>query len=283
MSIRTPALLTLLTALVVPPLGGSSSPTTYPPPSEFLPDSALTCAPDETEHHVDAAVPGHDGVRVAVFTLCEGDLAAANAGPGSGPPAASALTDCPSTEYARLPYRQTAPWFGLVQNPLQGDDSHSDEPTTTSAFVLTDLQTGAQAWDVHTLYPLYAWMVTAYFVHSGLNTNYHNHIRWVPMGATNPILARALVYYAGGIALDSDIEFNDDQPWTTSWSAAYQGDYFIVENVAAHEFGHLFGLGHPATTPANECLTMYPYMVKGDLSKTTLGDGDILGIRAIYG
>ena len=52
--------------------------------------------------------------------------------------------------------------------------------------------------------------------------------------------------------------------------------------VATHELGHTFGMGHTSTASSNSCATMYPYVDYGWTHQRTLGDGDLLGIRAIY-
>lgn len=41
-------------------------------------------------------------------------------------------------------------------------------------------------------------------------------------------------------------------------------------------------MGHTPTASQHACLTMYPYVNYGQTDLRTLGDGDILGIDAIY-
>jgi len=48
--------------------------------------------------------------------------------------------------------------------------------------------------------------------------------------------------------------------------------------VAVHELGHIFGLGHSTVTSA----IMYPYY-RGYLANFALNSDDIAGIRRLYG
>ncbi len=246
----------------------------FPPLEAFVPASERSCAPGESEHVADWPVPGHPDARVAIFTLCEGWDA------DESGPSIDSHQDCPSTAYNRLPFRQPAPYVGAVQNPSRGDEQNSVAPTTRMAYVLTDLIDAARAWDTETSATIYEYILNLEGFTSA-NTNVQNHIRWVSMGASSSTLAQTIIYYVAGWARDTDIEFNDDKPWTSSWGIGT--GYYHTRAVAAHEFGHVFGLDHAAATSANACLTMYPYIAIDDDSKSTLGTGDILGIQAIYG
>jgi hypothetical protein len=83
--------------------------------------------------------------------------------------------------------------------------------------------------------------------------------------------------------VESDTVFNSRLPW---FIAGSEGDGCVesqakydVANIATHEFGHTYGLGHAA---GGRWETMYPYGFTGETLKRSLGTGDIAGVRAIY-
>lgn len=53
---------------------------------------------------------------------------------------------------------------------------------------------------------------------------------------------------------------------------------FDLEDVAAHEAGHVVGLDHAG----DAALTMYAYVTQGETSKRTLGNGDKAGASKLY-
>lgn len=80
--------------------------------------------------------------------------------------------------------------------------------------------------------------------------------------------------------IDCDIIFDAAEPWSVSETVP--PDKFDVWNIAAHEAGHTLVLAD-LRSPKDGALTMHAYTWPGDDFKRTLGTGDILGIRQIYG
>jgi len=80
--------------------------------------------------------------------------------------------------------------------------------------------------------------------------------------------------------IDSDVVFNSYYEWADceKTDCATKMD---LQNIATHEFGHN-GLGD-LYMPPSKALTMHGYDWFGDIGKRTLGDGDKLGIQALYG
>ncbi len=74
-----------------------------------------------------------------------------------------------------------------------------------------------------------------------------------------------------------DAVFNDDDfDWSTTGDAGKM-DY---NNIAAHEFGHSAGMGHPDDSCTEE--TMYSFGANGETKKRDLNGGDIAGINELY-
>ncbi|HLE96644.1 MAG TPA: matrixin family metalloprotease [Candidatus Thermoplasmatota archaeon] len=106
-----------------------------------------------------------------------------------------------------------------------------------------------------------------------------NQLEWESLGASSTVAVTTTWSYRGsGVAVESDGRYNTYYPWSTSGAS----NAMDVESVVQHETGHTFGLNHPSGSGI-ECLTMYAYVNYGWTHGRTLGDGDILGIKAIYG
>jgi hypothetical protein len=86
---------------------------------------------------------------------------------------------------------------------------------------------------------------------------------------------------SGGHIQEADFKLNKIEfTWTIDIGTKCAVKY-VIEDVATHEFGHVFGLDsvseilHPA-------LTMSMVMLPCQRAETTLGLGDILGLEALY-
>ena len=181
----------------------------------------------------------------------------------NGPvPSVDAVTDCPSTKYVKAPWKWTAPYSAFsTQHASIFDASGNTWDVETGADIFGGVTTGSQG--------------TA-GVLDGVN-----QIAWANLGASSTIAVTTTWYYTQtGIAVESDGQYNTYYPWSTSGAPGAMD----VQNIATHEIGHTFGLNHPKGPGSQiSCLTMYAYASLGETQKRTLGDGDILGIEAIYG
>ncbi len=106
-----------------------------------------------------------------------------------------------------------------------------------------------------------------------------NAFGFADLGASSTIAVTTTWYNRfTGEAVESDAQYNAHYAWSTDGSAGSMD----VLNIAVHEIGHTLGLDHPKGKGI-DCLTMHAYASAGETQKRTLGDGDILGIRALYG
>jgi len=83
--------------------------------------------------------------------------------------------------------------------------------------------------------------------------------------------------------IESDTVFNKSLSWYVAGTVADGCDEttakYDVANIATHEFGHTYGLGHAA---GDRFETMYPYGYTGETLKRTPGNGDLAGINFLY-
>lgn len=84
--------------------------------------------------------------------------------------------------------------------------------------------------------------------------------------------------------VESDTLFNNAVAWANlgaEGDGCYEtaGNVYDVGNIAAHEFGHTYGLGHPSGARFE---TMYAYGYSGETLKRSLGLGDKAGANALY-
>lgn len=112
-----------------------------------------------------------------------------------------------------------------------------------------------------------------------------NAVLWGSVQYSSAIAVTRVWYYTStGALAEADVVFNKRLPWKANDPAAGDcgGDVssYDVQNIATHEFGHVFGLGD-LYGDAEKDLTMYGYGTKGELKKVSLGLGDALGANAL--
>jgi hypothetical protein len=84
-----------------------------------------------------------------------------------------------------------------------------------------------------------------------------------------------------GRTVEADVLLNKSgYRWAANVGPGCVGAWSI-EDVATHEFGHAFGLGH-VSEQLHGLLTMSPSIQPCQLGETTLGLGDVKGLRARY-
>ena len=120
----------------------------------------------------------------------------------------------------------------------------------------------------------------------GASTNDVNEVCFAPI-ADSGVIAVTYVwgYYSGPTKFREIIEwdqiYDDDGDWT--WGdCATSGSTTDMDfaDIATHEIGHAFGMGHSGASYPEE--TMYAYASEGETKKRTLNAGDIAGIDGLY-
>jgi hypothetical protein len=103
-------------------------------------------------------------------------------------------------------------------------------------------------------------------------------VGWGKMSTANGTLAATCTWRFAALPFDSDQKYNTAYPWNTG--SACSGSKYDLRGVAAHEFGHSYGLDH-ATQASQQ--TMKPASPYCDTEQRGLGLGDATGIKSLYG
>jgi hypothetical protein len=137
------------------------------------------------------------------------------------------------------------------------------------------LAAGADAWHLQTT----ASFRFAYAGRSSLTTNTFDGVNVVMFRNASSGSAIATTYWwsSGSSIVDADIVFWDGAFRFFTGSTGCSGGFYI-EDIAAHEFGHVLGLGHSTSLAA----TMYPSVSSCDMRNRTLDADDIAGVTALY-
>jgi hypothetical protein len=186
-------------------------------------------------------------------------------------------------------------------------DSQLTSEGLNSVAVKQSLTDATQTWD--------SWTSRQLFGSVGSTTRYstdrrdkNNVIGWKSGGTDGSWLAYNQVYWKSGtnnkwILQESDIVFNSNWGWTTSWDTAnaqtwtYGNDFSLantqgykldLQAVALHELGHTVGLGDlyllagTGDPRFGGGEIMNYYYINRD-THHNLGLGDVTGLQSIYG
>lgn len=141
------------------------------------------------------------------------------------------------------------------------------------------LQSSFNAWRVDAAAPSFTVATDGTATRYTANRTYE--ILW---GRTGGSLATTYTWRWNDGAIESDVVFDNGPTW---WQAPSEGDgcyedagnRYDVANIATHEFGHVYGLGHPSGARFE---TMYAFGYSGETLKRSPASGDRSGISTLY-
>lgn len=246
---RVLLLVSVLSLSLVVPLGSGGS-------SEVDWSAHASCAPGERESR--RAFVERPGVEVVVHALC--DLTGTGALPSS---------DCSATTY------DLAGWRWSAAHASKVDATGSNLP---ASGVLAAFRASAVTWDDATSAPLSSSIDLGGKGRDAGRYNGIDQFGFKRLQPTTLAVTTTWYYTSTGLAVESDAAYNTRY----AWSLTGESTKMDLQDIATHELGHTWGLGD-LYDAADACLTMYGYGSKGDTHARTLGDGDHLGLHALYG
>lgn len=120
------------------------------------------------------------------------------------------------------------------------------------------------------------------------DSNSSNTITWKPIDGPGRTVAQTTIWFKSATKeiVQFTITFDAADAWTIFPGEACPtpggATALDIQNVAAHEIGHVVGLGHVGYNQ-DQLLTMYPSVRYGETLKRSLGRGDKSGFAALYG
>ncbi|MEM3695027.1 MAG: hypothetical protein QXJ11_03600 [Candidatus Bathyarchaeia archaeon] len=168
--------------------------------------------------------------------------------------------------YALLPYH----WYTTINYWINPSNKYG---FSTSAVVAV-ITTAAETWDAETSFEVFVYKGTT--TRTAGRRDGYNVVSWGAYQAG--VIAVTYIWASGSRIVETDCRMNTYYTWSLSGEAGKMD----VQNIMTHEFGHWCGL-KDLYNDVDYWLTMYGYANFGETYKRTLGLGDILGLRAVYG
>lgn len=220
-------------------------------------------------------VPGRTGLKVRVFVHRPRP---AKPSPQPTPtPSIVCYEDLPST--AQIPgagWKLPATWtytLNVASVPASVGADNWPVITANSFKSWTDGLTGNPV----TIHP-----ASAYTALTRYRLDGQNIVTWGRISGS-AIAVSYIWYYPGGEAVEVDTIMNQKYPWYWQTDIKCTNEFaYDAQNILTHELGHSMGLDDVYTGEfVNN--TMYGYGSLGETKKSTLTDGDITGVNAVYG
>ena len=204
------------------------------------------------------------GTLVTVHLDCATDIVASPI---------DALTDCPGTSWSH--------WQGPVASAWSYTFDTANPFGFSQSAVAAAWDASNKEWEGYTDPPTNIYNGYTLATVSATSGTFDSYVlaEWRSMGGQlRNAVGVQWAWTSGGKITHTDAAYNTRY----AFSMTGQAGKYDAQSISAHEMGHGFGMGHSDTSSASQCLTVYPYATLGATHGRTLGDGDILGIRARY-
>ncbi len=148
----------------------------------------------------------------------------------------------------------------------------------SSTFLLTNIATDIQKWETAAGKDIFGTgaLTTLPLLADSTYPDGKNEVYFADVVNTNAIAVTIIWFNSRGI-IEWDQVYDDVD---FQWSSTGAADKMDFENIATHEIGHAFGMGHPANACSQE--TMYYSAAYGETKKRSLNTGDKTGIKRLY-
>jgi hypothetical protein len=215
---------------------------------------------------------------------------AAERGQGTGGKDAKGPPEIGMVTFVNVPYWTSPPWYphecdenaDTYRLVMGGVRWASDDLPVDCVVYTSGAPTGAVGAVTAAFDEWESWTSTNIYgvIKNTPDPEISNTISWGPIdGPGGAIAMTQFMFYVNTKELIKfDIIFDVEEFWSTDGAT----DTFDVQNVATHELGHTLVLDD-LRSPRDGALTMHAYTWPEDVTKSSLGSGDIRGIQAIYG
>ncbi len=171
-----------------------------------------------------------------------------------------------NSDYKLLPFR----WYTTANYWINPSNKYG----FSESDVVAAITVSAGTWDKETNFEVFSYQGTT--KRSAGSYDGYNVISWGYYRAG--VIAVTYIWYIGNSIIETDTRLNTYYKWSLNGEARKMD----VQNIMTHEFGHWCGLDD-LYDDKDYWLTMYGYASYGETYKRTLGFGDILGLKAVYG
>lgn len=233
-------------------------------PASAIPDLAtempwdlLSCgdAPDAAHVYHDLPDPMNPMRRVAVHLVCLFEAEETARGGG-----------CSSGAFVDLGYQWASTYSARVDPAGSG---------LGASGVVNGFQSSGNTWDAAVGANLFGSLTQGGSGGNAGRSDGVDQLGWKRLGGST--IAQTTTWYntQTGNAVESDGAYNTQFAWSLSGEA----NKMDLENIATHEFGHMYGLDHPRAAPYN---TMHAYGYTGETLRRSPAVGDVNGMRSLY-